>query len=123
MSGPDPAGVVLGYLSGQDGYVSADDIGRATGLPRASVGHGLDALTLADRLSTARSLDGGLYRLTPRPAPPASGTAVTVDAGDLEYLIAHYRDETAGHPHRSHWRLPLLAAAVARLEDAMREDR
>jgi hypothetical protein len=119
MSGPDPAGVVLGYLSAQDGYVSADDIGRATGLTRPEVGAGLDALTLADRLGTARSLDGGLYRLRPRPAPPASGVPVTVDAGDLEYLIAHYRDEVDGRPHRSHWRLPLLAAAVARLEAEM----
>ncbi len=51
-------------------------------------------------------------------APPP-GAPVTVNSGDLQYLLAHYWDEIRGEPDRSHWRLPLLKAAAMRLSAAL----
>lgn len=123
MSGAAGDGIaaVAIWLTAQDGYVTADQIAAGAGQPAEAVRAALDALGVAGRLETRRDRYGSLYRLTPRPAPPSSGIRVEVDAGDLEYLLGHYLDETSGHPDRSYWRLPLLAAAAARLEAAMRQ--
>lgn len=117
----DGIAAVAVWLTAQDGYVTADQIAAGAGQPAEAVRAALDALGVAGRLETRRDRYGSLYRLTPRPAPPGTGVCVEVDAGDLEYLLAHYLDEISGHPDRSHWRLPLLAQACGRLYAAVRE--
>lgn len=54
--------------------------------------------------------------------PPESpgGDAVMVRRSDLEYVLAHVADEIHGHPDPSHWRLPLFAEALERLNAAAR---
>jgi hypothetical protein len=55
---------------------------------------------------------------TPSPAPQVPARL----RDDLEYLLAHYRDEVLGTPARSHWRLPQLRAACDRLAAATRPE-
>jgi hypothetical protein len=49
------------------------------------------------------------------------GHLVIVRRDDLEYLLAHVADEVYGtpRPDRSHWQLPLLNEAIARLTGAL----
>ena len=73
---------------------------------------------LCNRTTLCFDMPSRLLPLPPEPQPPR--LTVTVDAGDLQYLLGHVADEIHGHPDPSHWKLPLLTQAIARLSAAAR---